>query len=265
MHEDAGERAYSETVTAAAPEEPEMSGDADDDDDGGVVGVGSRNADEEMYRHITREELQRGEDSRGRAERRMRARILREMLDDLEAEEIGDGVDNAEGPTQGFEAAGELEEGKMSRMSTQRDREGNAEARTARRHHHGGQGRHKRGGLRIEEGEHEAGKWKDGISGMQRKLKFKQRIRHFTWTWFCMTMATGGIANVINAGMLCRSPFLHGPISVVAHHGCRIATNAGNRYADRPVPQYRSASRAFMALAAPSSSSISSSSSSTSS
>lgn len=32
------------------------------------------------------------------------------------------------------------------------------------------------------------------------KLSFKQRIRHFTWTWFCSTMATGGIANVLYAG-----------------------------------------------------------------
>ena len=33
------------------------------------------------------------------------------------------------------------------------------------------------------------------------KKEWRERIRHFTWTFFTMTMATGGIANVLYAGM----------------------------------------------------------------
>lgn len=34
------------------------------------------------------------------------------------------------------------------------------------------------------------------------KLHWRDRIRHFTWTFFTMTMATGGIANVLYTGTL---------------------------------------------------------------
>lgn len=32
------------------------------------------------------------------------------------------------------------------------------------------------------------------------RLHWRERIRHFTWTFFTMTMATGGIANVLYTG-----------------------------------------------------------------
>ena len=42
-------------------------------------------------------------------------------------------------------------------------------------------------------------------------LAWKQRLRHFTWSFFTMTMATGGIANVLHTGLyvifLKRSPY----------------------------------------------------------
>ncbi|KAL8774523.1 MAG: hypothetical protein Q9209_000896 [Squamulea sp. 1 TL-2023] len=32
------------------------------------------------------------------------------------------------------------------------------------------------------------------------RLHWRERIRHYTWTFFTMTMATGGIANVLHTG-----------------------------------------------------------------
>ncbi|KAH6616518.1 voltage-dependent anion channel-domain-containing protein [Boeremia exigua] len=39
----------------------------------------------------------------------------------------------------------------------------------------------------------------DALARRHAKLPWRERIRHFTWTWFCLTMATGGIANVLYA------------------------------------------------------------------
>lgn len=36
-----------------------------------------------------------------------------------------------------------------------------------------------------------------------KRLSWKQRVKHVTWAWFTLTMATGGIANVLHHGKTC--------------------------------------------------------------
>jgi len=47
--------------------------------------------------------------------------------------------------------------------------------------------------------EHEKMGSRDEVE-LPKKLPIKIRLRHFTWSYFTLTMATGGIANVIHAG-----------------------------------------------------------------
>lgn len=88
----------------------------------------------------------------------------------------------------------------------------------------GGAGVWQRRGRNVErmgerEGNRDGGKEKEKDDEEQersgkKKLSFRERIRHFTWTWFCMTMATGGIANVLytsTSWLSQSSPTLHKP------------------------------------------------------
>jgi hypothetical protein len=34
-----------------------------------------------------------------------------------------------------------------------------------------------------------------------QKLSIKQRLKHTTWAWFTLVMATGGVASVLHSGM----------------------------------------------------------------
>ena len=69
-------------------------------------------------------------------------------------------------------------------------------------------------------------KFEGKVEEKLEKLAWKQRIKHFTWTFFTITMATGGIANVIYQGMFpgCGRlhpvlTFLNSPLSIPGSHG----------------------------------------------
>ncbi|KAJ4382274.1 hypothetical protein N0V86_002607 [Didymella sp. IMI 355093] len=56
------------------------------------------------------------------------------------------------------------------------------------------------------------------------RLPWRERIRHFTWTWFCLTMATGGIANVLYAVPF-RFPY---PLLIIGPHAGTLAPKVSN-------------------------------------
>lgn len=57
-------------------------------------------------------------------------------------------------------------------------------------------------GIPADSDEREDLKEQEDVSRAKTKLSWRERVRHFTWTWFTMTMATGGLANVMYTGML---------------------------------------------------------------
>ena len=40
----------------------------------------------------------------------------------------------------------------------------------------------------------------DSTDSGSKRLPWKQRLKHVTWAWFTLSMATGGLANVIIEG-----------------------------------------------------------------
>jgi hypothetical protein len=50
---------------------------------------------------------------------------------------------------------------------------------------------------------------KDTYEESIKRLSWRQRMQHVTWAWFTLTMATGGIANVLHNGRFLFSPSSH--------------------------------------------------------
>ena len=70
---------------------------------------------------------------------------------------------------------------------------------TDRSGHHDGTGASPVGNDPVDGNTHPAGHHHSHhVHNPLQQLHFKQRVKHFTWTWFTMTMATGGIANVLS-------------------------------------------------------------------
>lgn len=52
----------------------------------------------------------------------------------------------------------------------------------------------------LADGENPGKQEQEGDFDQPKQLSWKQRMQHVTWAWFTLTMATGGIANVLHNG-----------------------------------------------------------------